>query len=97
MLKYCLACRVYSWLCHTAQLSVICVCVCVCERERAISEKLVRLGTAFVSGICKHCQYAHLCVVLKIEVLLSDYGLKQCFDLYLLKAVQVCTMCQTSL
>jgi len=41
---------------------------------------------------------AFLCIsVLKIEVHLSVYGLKHFFDLYLLKAVQVCTMCQTSL
>jgi len=43
-------------------------------------------------------EYAFFCIsVLKIEVHFSVYGLKHFFDLYLLKAVQVCTMCQTSL
>jgi hypothetical protein len=41
---------------------------------------------------------AFLCIsVRKIEVHLSVYGLKHFFYLHLLKAVQVCTMCQTSL
>jgi hypothetical protein len=96
MLRYCSACSICTWLC-VRPYRYLSLPVCVSN----VSEKLVSFG----SSICISNKQALRSVenadvfisVLKIAVLISVYGFKHYFDLCLLKAVQVCTMCQTSL